>query len=279
MTFDWKRGWAIGAAMSLFTVSVLSGLPQPMCVFYGQAKDDYGWPYLSGADVVLRVGTNEYARHSINGSLTPGVNFALYVHLDDGSDAEPYAHYAMNAGDGFEIVVVDGDGEKTIMETNGLPHVGRPGEIIYINVTAGTDSDQDGLPDEWEQYIVDASTNPAISSINDVHGSDDYDGDGSPNDEEYYAGTFAFLDYDYFFAEHMTPVGNGRMMVDFLSVPGKVYAVECATNVATGPWADCEYSETESGELTIGPTEGDGDWLEFFIPVTETNYAFRLTVR
>jgi len=30
-------------------------------------------------NVILRMGTNEYARHTINGSLSPGINFALDV--------------------------------------------------------------------------------------------------------------------------------------------------------------------------------------------------------
>ena len=37
---------------------------------------------------MLLHGTNQIASQTITGSLTPGVNFALYVHLDDGSTAQ-----------------------------------------------------------------------------------------------------------------------------------------------------------------------------------------------
>ena len=256
----------------------LAGLPQPMCVFYGQAKDDFGWPYMSGADVVLRVGTNEYARHAIDGSLSPGVNFALYVHLDDGSGDTAYAHYAMSPGDGFEIVVLDGDGEKTIMETNALPTVGNPGEVILVNVTAGEDEDADGLPDEWEQYLVDISTDPAIESIYDVHAADDYDGDGSSNGDEYKAGTMPFLEYDYFFAEQVNQLPDGWMQIEFLSVPGKIYRISSRTNLASLVWSECAYAVQHEGPLLNQPLEGDGDWISFYLKLMETSEFFKMTV-
>jgi hypothetical protein len=71
------------ATLGLLLASALGAqavLPQPMCIYYGQAKDEFGWPY-SGShqgDVILRIGTNEITRHHVSGSLSPGVNFALY---------------------------------------------------------------------------------------------------------------------------------------------------------------------------------------------------------
>ena len=275
---DLRRRAAVLFALLLTVVAVRAGLPQPMCVFYGQAKDGFGWPYMNGADVVLRVGTNEYARHTIDGSISPGVNFALYVHLDDGSGNEAYTHYAMNPGDGFEIVVLDGDGEKTIMEASALPNVGNPGDVVLVNVTAGTDADGDGLPDEWEQYLVDASTNPAIASIEDVHAGDDYDGDGSSNGDEYMAGTVAFLDYDYFFAEYVTLLTNGWIQIEFLSTPGKVYRISSRTNLADWVWSECAYATQHEGPLLNQPLEGDGDWLSFYLKMQDPSEFFNMTV-
>ena len=96
-----------GAATVLLPSAGYAGLPQPMCVYYGQAKDGYGLPYLRDADVILRHGTNEIARQTISGSLRPGVNFALYVHLDDGRTATPYSPRALRTGDLVEGDVTD----------------------------------------------------------------------------------------------------------------------------------------------------------------------------
>ena len=97
-----------------------------MCVYYGEAVDGFGWPYTTNAEVVLLHGTNEIASQTITGSLTPGVNFALYVHLDDGSTAQPYSPARLHTGDLVSIVVRDQDGEKTIMEEQAIPPVGNP---------------------------------------------------------------------------------------------------------------------------------------------------------
>ena len=47
------------------------------------------------------------------------------------------------------------------------------------------DADADGLPDAWEQQIVDADPNDGISAIADVLPGDDFDGDGLSNQGEY----------------------------------------------------------------------------------------------
>jgi hypothetical protein len=47
------------------------------------------------------------------------------------------------------------------------------------------DSDEDGLPDDWEQQIVEADLADNITTINDVLPGDDFDGDGENNLTEY----------------------------------------------------------------------------------------------
>ena len=262
--------------MICLLVSSAFAVPQEMCIYYGQALDQFGWPYQNGADVILKSGTNEIVRHKITGSISPGVNFALYVSLDDGSSAEPYSDKALRAGDMIEIVVRDARGEVSIMRTNALPSVGVPGEIILVNVTAATDSDHDGLADEWEQELVDMSTN--LNSIADLKPGDDFDGDGASNLHEFHSGNFAFLDYDYFFIEKVTPMSS-RMKLELLSVPGKVYSVPFRTNMMSGGWSDCAFSATENGVADVGLIEGNGDWLSFYVDNTNSPKFFSLKVQ
>ena len=52
-----------------------------------------------------------------------------------------------------------------------------------------SDDDGDGLPDDWEQQIIDADPNDEITEIADVCPDDDFDGDGFTNKWEYRIGT------------------------------------------------------------------------------------------
>ncbi len=261
--------------------SALAGIPQPAVVYYGQAVDAYGWPYRAAATVVLRAGTNDVARHAISGSLAPGVNFALHMPIDDGRDGTPYVRYALTTGAVVSIAVIDGGGERLIMENAALPPVPAPGSVVRINATAGTDADGDGIPDEWEWELIRWANDPAYTSIYDIHPHDDFDGDGVSNIDEYRAGTFAFLDYDSFSAEAFQTAPNGRLSIDFLTVPGKVYRIQSAPlNPVDGAyeWGGCEFSTTATGPLQTGPVEGTGQWQSFYVPPPESNLVWRLTV-
>jgi hypothetical protein len=255
-----------------------AGLPQPMCVYYGQARDGYGLPYRANAEVVLLRGTQEIARQKIQGSLTPGVNFALYVHLDDGRSTNNYSARAVRSGEAVSIVVRDQAGQHTIMERRTVPNVGQPGELVLVNATASEDADNDGLPDTWEQELMNWAWGE-FASIWDVRGSDDYDGDGMSNLDEYRAGSFPFLDYDYLYIEMLNRTPNARLRLTFLSVPGKCYTTTCSTNLSKSAWTTCPFSLTDAGTTQTTPAEGTGNWLSLYVPLEQPSRFIRLNVQ
>lgn len=265
----------IAGLLFAWSPAACAGLPQPMCVFYGQARDGHGLPYRTHAQVLLYCGTNEVARHTIRGSLSPGVNFALDVHLDDGRGTQPYSPRAVSSGASVRIVVRDAEGEKTVMESAIIPPVGQPGEILLLNVTAALDTDGDGLPDPWEWELVDWSAG-ALESLWDVRGEDDFDQDGASNAQEYAAGTFAFLDYDFLAVEQMSLTGNGRLCLNFLSVPGKRYRVRGLGDLSDALWEPCPFAVSETGPAQTTPAEGSGGWLCLYVPLQRTTRFFRL---
>jgi hypothetical protein len=57
--------------------------------------------------------------------------------------------------------------------------------VSVLRTPAPADEDGDGLPDDWEQQIVDADTSDDILTEKDVSPADDFDGDGLSNGWEY----------------------------------------------------------------------------------------------
>lgn len=255
----------------------LAGLPQPMFIYYGQALDGFGIPYHENAEVILLRGGTAVARHEIRGSLRPGVNFALYAHLDEGQEAANYSPRAVNTGDAISIIVRDAYGQKTILERNALPPVGQPGEQIGIRVTAAVDADSDLLPDPWEEELIYWSGG-TLKSIHEVRPADDFDGDGQINGDEYGAGTFAFLDYDFFYAEKMQITPNGRIALTFWGVSGKVYSVQYKTDLSSAVWTDSPVADSDTAEFNAGSAEGRNAWLTMFIPANGSICVYRLRV-
>lgn len=62
-------------------------------------------------------------------------------------------------------------------------------QAIHAFMMLPADTDHDGLPDAWEQRLIDADPLDALLTIQDVSPADDFDRDGMSNNQEYRAGT------------------------------------------------------------------------------------------
>lgn len=254
----------------------LSGVPQPPCVFYGQARDEYGCPYVSDAEVILRVEGRVCSRWPILGMLTPGVNFKLSLALDDGS-TEPYASYAAHPGQKVTISVLTNGRERSIMETRVL-EAGQAGDMIGIYVTAGSDVNADGLPDQWQQMLVDGSGG-LLSDFNQVLPGDDFDGDGVSNRDEYLSGTYAFLNDDFLRVEEMANLPNRTVRLSFLTTRGFTYQIYAADQT-TADWRPVALSLSEaSGAPLYNAVVGDGNFLSVYVEMTGAVQFYRLSAQ
>ncbi|YCM46687.1 hypothetical protein V2O64_11715 [Verrucomicrobiaceae bacterium 227] len=82
------------------------------------------------------------------------------------------------------VIQADGSGEATFEGTS------LAGAILAFNgVVVDVDLDADGLPDSFEQTILDASPNDTFQTIADVLPGDDFDSDLSDNLNEFTVGT------------------------------------------------------------------------------------------
>lgn len=273
------RRWLVPLALACLAGggAARADLPLPACVFYGEARDAYGMPYVHTAEVVLRVDGRECSRWPILGMLAPGVNFRLTLELDDGTGPS-YAPYAARPGQPVTLSVRGPGGEQPILETQPL-HAGQPGDLIEVRVTRGTDTDGDGLPDEWERFLI-AGSGGILTGIAQVRPEDDFDGDGVSNLEEYLAGTYPFLRDDYVYVEDARLVGNQRLRLRFFTTAGFSYQVMASERLgAEAGWQPVAFAVSDGAPADRDALAGDGSYADVYVPLSLAHQFFVLQVR
>ncbi len=259
-------------------------LPQPSFVFFGQVLDPYGWPLTKSdkADIILRVSGRECARVHCNENLGPGLGYFLEVPLDDGRRTN-YAAYAARSGDAVQIRVLFNGQEYPVMHPDHLPRIGHAGGVIFHNLTLGTDLDDDGLPDEWETWLM-ANSDGLLSTLEEVRPDEDFDGDGVSNWHEYLAGTDPAWAADRPVIEAVQYLPeSGHLGIALFSVPGKTYKVWAAADLASG------LASWQPQPITLDPAQppdksywtGTGyfTWLYIKPGPAATNWFVRFTVQ
>jgi len=131
-------------------------------------------------------------------------------------------------------------------EVPGTARVGKPFSLD----NAEADSDNDKLPDLWEQTIADANLDDHILSPRDVLGNDDFDGDGNSNRTEYLVGTDPVDDHSYL-RVLCTRELDGETVVSWPSVKGKIYRILYSDGLENG-W-----------RVLSEPMPGTGDWIQY----------------
>ncbi len=116
----------------------------------------------------------------------PDAGVVPYVAVDqvDYSNAAPWPTGADGTGESLQRIVSDAYGNDPINWQVDPPTPGRENAGSSIE-----DADGDGMPDNWEQAIVDFDPGDEIDSILKVHPDDDFDKDGASNFSEYLAGS------------------------------------------------------------------------------------------
>ena len=131
----------------------------------------------------------------------------------------------MSSGQHYIQIIYNGDGLNL-----------QSSRLVQVTVSGETDTDNDGLPDNWEKQY---GLNPLdATGINGANG--DPDGDGFTNLQEYIAGTNP---NDPSSLLRITSLSSGGQIITWSSVPGKNYQV-FATSALGSP------SSLVSGTIT-----------------------------
>ena len=252
-----------------------AGTPLPAQVVYGLVRTAYGFPYMDSARVVVTKGTTECARYDIGGILPDGLNYRLTLDMDSGGT--PYAPYAVKTGDALTLSVELGGVASPLMPTNRLV-VGAPGSAVRLDLCTGTDADHDGLPDEWELLLCQQSGG-RLAGIADVKPDDDFDGDGMGNEQEFHAGTFAFLATDLLAVSGLERVSASKIKLRFLTSQSMNYRLIARESLAGASWYPLRFAVGEGEPVAYSDLIGNGGYQTIYIESASDMLFLRLATQ
>lgn len=253
--------------------------PAPHHTIYGMVRDQWGTPLnIIGSEVFLETEGSDALRTTMTPGVLPGVNYQLEVPMDSGTSPDLYTPTAMQPLLPFRLKVRIGGVTYLPIEMSGsFAQIGEPGGSTRIDLTLGEDSDGDGLPDAWEQELINALGGGLTQE--DVLPGDDADGDGLSNLDEYRAGTYAFDPEDGFM---LSLVANapGVASLEFLAIQGRNYTIEASINLEE--WTPVSFRTEPQGALLNNHQANDSRVLRIDVPSvegSETNLYYRALVQ
>ncbi len=164
-------------------------------------------------------------------AVTNGASFTL---LTAGTISGGFA----NVANGGTLTTSDGFGRFQVLhDTTTL-------KIVNLSFV---DTDNDGLPDWWEQINFSGATLADAAA--------DTDGDGAVNLDEYRAGTSPLDPASLFRIVGISPAG-ANYLVEFSTVVARSYAVERSADLVSGTWSTVTNGIGGTG-TTVGVIDPD----------------------
>ncbi len=253
-----------------------TGVPMPSITFYGMLVDEFGWPYESNVRFDIQsLGKSIYSR-----SITPaqGVdyNFLVRVPYDSGTGTAAYSANALLPGADISVKVVALATGSVLINTNLVVSF-QAGAVFIVNLTAGTDSLGDGIPDELRRWIW-QNTGTGLFDPSTIRALGDADFDGVSNLDEYHAGTDP-ANFDDVFRVEVSDSGVADVgKLTFYTVPGKTYKIHSSDLKPDSLWAPTNFANSPSSSATQTEFRGTGHYVSLFVPSNGVNTYFRVSV-
>lgn len=251
--------------------------PAPAHEIYGVVRNSSGRPLHAGEGTMILEGNGiEISRGPTDPLTLDGTNYRLNVPMDSGLFAGLYQPNALTQDVPFTIRVVITDISHVPMQMVGnIWQIGNPGGRTRIDLTLGVDSDGDGLPDEWEQLMIDSDASGRLLTLADVTAEGDLDGDRLTNLQEFLLGTYPLDSADGLRLD-IIDVSGGMAHMQFVCVSGRTYKIRSSNDLTT--WNPTTFAQgIPSTEQLTKLRADDTTILDIYTPVgSATALSFRL---
>jgi hypothetical protein len=250
----------------------------PSLTFYGLFTDEYGWPYSSDDLVEVDVDGARILSQKLGSANGRDYNYVVRVPYDSGGRGGDYNHDVVAPGERLTIRLLDRSTGKTVLSTNFICNL-LAGSVVRLDLSSGTDSLQDGLPDSLREWIWDALGDGNLFEPARVRATADSDGDGVINLDEYRAGTDPANAEDLLNLEIQQVEGVESVQLKFFTVPGKTYRLENAQWTQAGVIVNpARFASHPTGEANLREVMGTGRGISIFVPTSGDPQFLRLVV-
>lgn len=263
------------AAAGFMAPCALAFPPAPYHTVYGSVRDLKGNPLGLGVGMVILTGeTREIERGPSDPTIGVGINYTLRIPMDAGTLEQLYQPTAMRPTMPFSIrVEIDGTVFVPMEIVGRAFSLGQAGGRTRLDLTLGVDSDRDGLPDAWEQDVIDNDPNDGFRTLADIKPGDDSDSDGLTNLEEYRAGTYALDRLDGVNIDAIA-LTDGVARLRFLAVIGRSYRIRSSSDTKT--WRDQSFRiDPNPATASVGVYLAEEvRYVDVYVPWPENGGAF-----
>lgn len=207
--------------------------PAPSFTIFGGIRGEDGRPLDGGEGVIIIsiAPVGEVARGPIDTTLGQGINYTLQIPMDAGTTTDLYKTTASAPKKPFAVQVIIGSRTYVPIDVPGrVLDTDQPAARERFDFVLGLDSDGDGLPDVWEQAMIDASSTGASSTLADIKAEDDFDGDGHTNLDEFLAGTDPTSADEGVFLD-VVDMKDGIAHLRFAAARGRTYSIRSSTDL------------------------------------------------
>ena len=269
------RVLVLGLAVSL---PVAAGLPLPSLTFYGMLLDEFGWPYPTDDTIEVYAQGVKILSHPLTSAVGNDYNFLLRVPYDTGGKLGDYSPDVISPGDNVLIRLVDNGLGQAVISTNFICTL-PAGSVVQFNSRSGTDSLGDGISDELRQWIWGAVGDGSVFAPSKVRATDDSDGDGVSNLDEFLAGTDPANPDDALGVSITRTPYPGVTQLQFFSVPGKTYQMQTGTLTEGGiSWSTAPFAASPEATRSFTQAVGTGHYVSAFVSAATEVQLFRVVV-
>ncbi len=278
-----QRYWfatALGVALSTMAIAV--DIPRLGAVYYGQLLNSYGYPCTSADGVrlmALNSNRTQIAYYDIGPTIGPGINYRLQINcVASGSGLE-----GMSVAEGGKIQIQATSAAQPshiIGNTNITVNSGAVSNMAYV---LGTDSNNDGIPDEWEQMVIDAMNSLGMTNaptdLAHFNPNISYVGNGFTARQSFYSGCLPFIASDYLHIQQMNRETDGTCHITFLGNQGFKYQIHASSNLVTGSWQVTQFGTNNVIPAAQNIISGAGNMQDLYFPTNGLSEFIRLIVK